>query len=345
MGSKLRGARIGCFEGVRTLNTRVKRRRGTARPFLWLIAAGLLIRQICSFDPSPPAPKAEDTPGESSLGGEGINYACESSPAGDSFPAPAAQTDYSGYKAENIKVINNTDFEPDYAALLDEPLSFVTPADPSVPSVLIIHTHGSEAYSPSDGDDYSPTDTYRTADTQYNMIKVGDRIEEYFRGAGIGVIHDRRLFDYPSYNGAYTRALDAINEHLEANPSIKIVLDVHRDALITPDGEPFGSTVKQDGKKCSQVLLVVGTNEGGLAHPEWKENLKFALRLEREMEVLYPGLVRNLNLRSERFNQHATPGSLIVEVGANGNTLREALNAADLFSVCAARVIKQTAEE
>ena len=237
------------------------------------------------------------------------------------------KTDVSSFEKEDIKVLNNTSLRPDYWSLLQEELDFDA-AIPDEPSVLIIHTHASEAYTPSEKYPYEPTDPSRTEDTAYNMVRVGEEIASGLIKAGIGVYHERELFDYPSYNGSYTRALNRINELLVQYPTIQFVLDIHRDALITSDGTEYAGTCSINGEEAAQILIVSGTGEGGLSHDGWKDNLKFALQLERMMTVKYEGLVRNLNLRSERFNQHATKGSLIIEVGCTGNTLDQALCAA-----------------
>ena len=208
------------------------------------------------------------------------------------------------------------------------------------PSVLIVHTHGSEAYTPTEKNSYVPSDPDRTENKNYNMIRVGDLVEGILDEAGIGVVHDRELYDYPSYSGSYTRSLEAIETALEKYPDISVVLDLHRDSALDPDGSSHKTTVEFEGVTCSQVMLVVGTGEGGLPHPDWEENFRFALELQTVMQNRYPGLARGIDLRTERFNQHATHGSLIVEIGYSGNTLEEALAAAERFAACLAEVLK-----
>jgi stage II sporulation protein P len=262
----------------------------------------------------------------------------------DNPEAVSVFKDVSGFSTGALKILNQTSYEPDYKELLSEPLNFSPNLVNGDPAVLIIHTHGSEAYTSTAQNSYSDSDTYRTEDANYSVIRVGDEITNVLTEAGIGVIHETQLFDYPSYNGCYTRALERINEILKEHPTIKIILDIHRDAVIKDDGTELGSVCTINGEECSQVMFVVGTGEGGLPHPNWKENLKLALQLERLIQVKYDGLMRNLNLRKERFNQHATPGSLIVEVGCTGNTLEQALGAARRFAECAAEVILKAAK-
>ena len=159
------------------------------------------------------------------------------------------------------------------------------------------------------------------------------------RSHGISVIHDTSINDYPSYNGAYTRTLEHINEWLRQYPSIQMVLDVHRDAQEDADGTPLGSVVTVGDEPSSEVMLVVGTDEGGLEHPNWSENLALALQVQAVANREYPSLMRNLNLRTERFNQHATKGSLLLEMGSTGNTLKQALVAARAIAESLAQVI------
>lgn len=214
------------------------------------------------------------------------------------------------------------------------------------PQILIMHTHGTEAYTMADGDDYTPSDTARTTDENYNMIRVGEEIKSVFEEMGLSVIHDTSLYDYPSYTGSYARSLKGIQSYLEEYPTISVVLDVHRDALIGADGTAYKVTdTLEDGETVAQVMLVVGSNDGGLEHPDWEDNLTLAAHIQAAMLALHPGFPRPVNLRSQRFNQHMTSGSLLVEVGTSGNTLQEALAGARKFAQAAGKVYLECMEE
>ncbi len=214
------------------------------------------------------------------------------------------------------------------------------------PQILIMHTHGTEAYTMADGDDYTPSDTARTTDENYNMIRVGEEIKSVFEEMGLSVIHDTSLYDYPSYTGSYARSLKGIQSYLEEYPTISVVLDVHRDALIGADGTAYKVTdTLEDGETVAQVMLVVGSNDGGLEHPNWEDNLTLAAHIQAAMLALHPGFPRPVNLRSQRFNQHMTSGSLLVEVGTSGNTLQEALAGARKFARAAGKVYLECMEE
>ena len=208
------------------------------------------------------------------------------------------------------------------------------------PHVLIVHTHGSECYFPQGRDSYTLDDVERTSDKRYNMIRVGDELEAVLKAEGVSVIHDRNIYDSPSYNGSYTRTLSAIGEALKKNPSIKVVIDVHRDAMTSADGVKYRTVADVNGERVAQLMLVMSTGESGLPHPDWAENLKLAVKLQNAMATKYPGIMRPMNLRKERFNMHATKGSMLVEVGTSANSLAEAIASVKLLGKELANVLK-----
>jgi len=224
----------------------------------------------------------------------------------------------------NIFVKNNTTYEIDPEKLLNEKLGFNF--NKKGPQILIVHTHTSESYAPSNKNYYLPTDPDRTQDMNFNVVKVGEEMTKTLKGMGINVIHDKTVHDYPSYNGSYKSSLATVQKNLEKYPSIKVVIDVHRDAMITADKTKLKLCTTIDGKKTAQIMIVTGTDQGGLTHPSWRENLKFAIKLQSRFSKMYPTLARPINLARERYNMHTTTASLILEVGSNGNTLEEAIN-------------------
>lgn len=236
---------------------------------------------------------------------------------------------FSADEADAIGIVGACSYQPDKQALLTRPSALSLSDDG--PAVLIVHTHSSEAYTMEAGFEYQESDALRTLDEQYSVIRVGDEIADILTEAGISVLHDTQPNDYPNYNGAYERMRQTIEGYLAEYPSIQMVLDIHRDAAEDADGNPVALTAEADGEACAELMLVVGTDEGGLSHPDWQENLANALKIQTLLNRSAPGLCRNLNLRTERFNQHETPGSLLVEVGASGNTLTEALRSARIL--------------
>jgi len=236
----------------------------------------------------------------------------------------------------DVSIKNDSAREIDLAALGREPLALELNSEG--PHVLIIHTHGSEAYTPTAEDMYTESDPYRTEDKTKNVIHVGDMLAKALEAHGLSVIHDREIYDYPSYTGSYSRSGAAVEEYLRTYPSIAIVIDLHRDALGSGD-VVYKTRAETKSGECAQVMLLVGTGDNGLEHPHWPENLKLGLYLQNAMEDSYPTLARPLVIKSERYNQHLSTGSLILEVGSTGNTLDEAVRGVELFGDAAGKAL------
>ena len=248
-------------------------------------------------------------------------------------------TSTQGYEVSgSLYLYNRTGLDVDLAAAAAAPVNIALPAEG--PQILIVHTHGSEAYTPDGTDIYEPSDNNtRTLDENYNVVRVGDEMERVFTELGLTVVHDRTLYDYPKYNGAYDRSAEAVQRYLEQYPSIKIVLDVHRDALVGEDGTVYKAVTRIDGVDTAQVMLVVGTDGGGAQHPYWIDNLALAVRFQQELVSDYVSLARPIVLRNSSYNQQLSPGYLLVEVGGHGNTLTEAVDGARLFAQSVSQVL------
>lgn len=253
----------------------------------------------------------------------------QSTPSAQPTPAePADSVEPVAISAEDLSLISvtyNTEYRPDLESLLLSPLSFDLEGDE--PAVLILHTHATESYTPEAGESYTQTSEFRTLDPQYNMLCIGDRVTEILEQAGISVLHDRQFHDYPSYNGSYNHARESTEAILAQYPSIRLILDLHRDAADTASGQ-MATQASVGQTDSAQLMIVVGTGSGGLSHPNWEENCALALKLQTVLEKEDPGICRDLTLSYSRYNQHLSPGALLVEVGAAGNTLDEALVAA-----------------
>ncbi len=289
------------------------------------------------------ASTATAAPEKSETEPEAAASSSDAEPEEDSGEAPAV--DVGSVSASAIGVDNNTDGKRvDVSALLSGELPLTLQSAEEGPQILIMHTHTTEAYTMSGDDVYTETDTSRTTDERYNMVRIGEEMKAVFESYGLSVIHDTTTYDYPSYNGSYGRSLAGIQAYLEEYPTIAVVLDVHRDALIGSDGTAYATTTEVNGEAVAQVMLVVGTNDSGLEHPNWTDNMAVAVRLQAAMVSLAPDLARDIDLRSQRFNQHLTTGSLLVEVGTSGNTLQEALAGARLFAQAAAAVYLECVE-
>ena len=244
-----------------------------------------------------------------------------------------------GYTVSGRAYIANS---TDYAITPEEVAQpFAAALGEGSPQILILHTHGSESYTPAETEGIVWSGDHRTTDSRYNVVAVGDAMAEVFSAAGISVLHDRTLYDYPSYNDAYDRSLTAINDYLARYPSISFVLDVHRDAIEDGEGNQYKVVCETEEGTSAQMTLVVGSDGGGLEHPGWRENLKLAAAIQNRLLEENDHLCRPILLRNSRYNQHATTGSLLVEIGAAGNSPEEAALAAKLFAEGMVEVIKK----
>ena len=235
--------------------------------------------------------------------------------------------------AKELKINNATNYEVD----INELCKYALPIklELNEPEVLIVHTHTTECYNGNE----MTGESERTTNEHYNMCHIGDIVAETLSQSGIKVIHDKSIHDYPSYQGAYTRALKTIEKNMEEHPQIKVVLDIHRDAYVYADGSKLRVAKEINGNPTAQVMLVLGTDSMGLTHNNWRDNLTFAAKIQNTAELMYPTLMRPLNLRRERFNTHITKGSLLLEIGSNGNSIEEAERAAEYIGKAIATVL------
>lgn len=216
----------------------------------------------------------------------------------------------------NVKIKNQTTY-----SLTDEILN----PDVTIENknIVLFHSHSCESYTSSEAYPYTPTGTFRTTDLKYTVTGVGTELENHLKQYGYNVIHDTSYHDYPAYNGSYTRSLATVENILKTTPS-DIIIDVHRDAIGSrSDYAPIVKIGEND--IAAQLMFVIGTNEGGLWHPNWNQNLKFAVKVQQKAEEMYPGLFKPMMVTTSRYNQHTGKFASIIEVGATGNTLEQCL--------------------
>lgn len=237
-----------------------------------------------------------------------------------------------------LSVSNRTDKKIDIEELASQDFS-VPDKDMSQPLVLVIHSHGTEAYIEGDRDYYFSDDMFRSSDTTENVVAVGDEFCLELSKLGISTLHDRTMHDLASYSKAYTSSGASVEEYLEEYPSIRYVIDIHRDAVCYDDmyQRPLALI---DGKEAAQVMIVVGTDENGAVHPNWQQNLVAAIKWQQIFNEMYPTLARPVYLHKSSFNQFNMPTMLLLEVGGAANTLPEALEAARLSARALARFIE-----
>ncbi|MEM1485153.1 stage II sporulation protein P [Oscillospiraceae bacterium PP1C4] len=231
--------------------------------------------------------------------------------------------------------------DQDISAIMNQGMNLQL-EDISEPQVLLFHTHATESYEPYDSENYDIRNTWRSTDNTNNMIAVGNALEKQLKDAGIGVIHDKTQHDYPSYNGSYERSAKTIQSYLKKHPTIKVVIDVHRDAIQRDKNLVVKPVVEINGKKAAQLMIITGSDDGTMNIPKWKENLRFAASVQNAIEQDYPHLTRPIFFCYRKYNMDLTTGSLLFEVGSNGNTLEESVYSAELFGKSLARLLNES---
>jgi stage II sporulation protein P len=210
----------------------------------------------------------------------------------------------------------------------------------SAPVVLIVHTHTSESFIPQNNGYYDSAFSFRSQDPRQNIVAVGAKIAEEIAKSGFGVIHDGTVHDFPVYSGGYRRSAETIQAILDEFPSIQIVLDVHRDAIEEND-RPVAAVAAINDTTAAQIMLISAADnaEGEWGVPDFKQNLRFAARLQSQLETDHKGLTRAVLFQYSNYNQHLSAGALLVEIGSHGNTLEQALYSAELLGQSIGRLL------
>lgn len=237
-----------------------------------------------------------------------------------------------------VEMTYGTKLRPDIESLLLQPLQWDLTGDE--PTILIFHTHSTEAYTQTAERQYEPMGGYYTTDDRYNVVSLGAELARLLEERGLTVIHDTTKYELGDFNNAYDHSREGVKEILQENPSIKMVIDLHRDAAQYADGTEWATSATVDGEPSAQVMLVVGSNGTGLNHPNWQTNLSIAEKLKVMMERVCPGVARPINLRAARFNHDLAMGALIAEVGSAGNTHEEAMRAIPVLAETIASLVK-----
>lgn len=194
--------------------------------------------------------------------------------------------------------------------------------NPDVPQILIYHTHSQEAFLDSAKGEVSDT-----------IVGMGEVLAGELRACGYNVIHDTGVYDLVDgvldRSAAYDYARAAVQQILEENPTIEVIIDLHRDGV-----DDLKLATEIDGRPTSMVMFFNGISRNNLAEPLYglenpyiEQNLAFSLQLELKAREQYPGFTRNIYLKAERFNLHLRPRSLLIEAGTQLNTVEEERNA------------------
>ena len=292
------------------------------------------LRRTVESDDSPDLPQENPQPSEEDTNPIQEDPAQPETPllfADNGVPARTlVPTSADGYIVTGDVYINNASEHTFDASIFNGAFAAAL-SEEEGPQVLIVHTHGSESYTMPAGQEYAPSGDCRTTDSQYNVVRVGNELKKVLEEAGLTVLHDETLYDYPEYSGAYGRSLASVERYKAEYPSLMYILDIHRDAISDSAGNPYKVVSSVAGVNAAQMSLVIGTDGGGLEHPDWQENLKLAAALQQRMTNSYPTIMRPITVRNSRYNQHITPGCLLIEMGAAGNSLDEALLSARLL--------------
>ena len=218
-------------------------------------------------------------------------------------------------------------------------------SDTDKPQVLIMHTHATESYMEEKRDYYTKDDRTHSDDIEQNVVKIGEILAKTLEKNGISVLHDTTLYDGDSYSGSYERSGRGVEKALKENPTIKVVLDIHRDSISIGETGQIAPICEVAGKNAAQIMLVMGCNDGSITtHENWRQNLRLALRFQQAAELKYEGFARAISLVPRQYNQNLTTGSMLIEVGSQANTFDEAIYAAELTGDLLARVLKMRGE-
>ena len=292
---------------------------------------------LLATPPDAPAPDASPADDAADIPGDA-----------DKTPAPPADGDDDGngggsaiiprdlsatvpFSLLNMTSTLDPDLEKIYGSYMAAEKEPAPQSPEGAPLVLILHTHSTEAYAPEGAVRLPAGGNPRSIDPEESVVAVGAVLAETLQAKGIPTIHCTFGHDLEDYTGAYDREKQTILAYLEKYPSIRYIFDVHRDSIEGSGGSTVKTAARAQGETVAQLMLVVGTNERGANHPHWEKNLGYALALQAALSSAHPGLMRAVNLRGASFNEQYTPCSLLLEVGAAGNTLHEAKRAAALF--------------
>ncbi|MBO4467961.1 MAG: stage II sporulation protein P [Clostridia bacterium] len=252
------------------------------------------------------------------------------------FSPYTANTSY-----KNVYLKNSTDLKIDIASLLSEKLRYGIVKNSS-PQVLVLHTHATESFFSGNRDYYTDKDLTRTTDISKNVVSLGEIVAKKLNASGVSTLHDKTLHDHPSYNDSYPNAAATINSYKAKYKDLKVVIDIHRDAIASGESDKIKLTKTVNGKPAAQIMLVMGSQSGTVKNfPDYRENLKLAVRIQSKIESLYPGLARAVSLMPRNYNESLTTGSVLIEIGTDANSLEEAQYSAELLGNALAELFKE----
>lgn len=216
-----------------------------------------------------------------------------------------------------IYLPNETGYAVNVNKLLNEKVDFIKKR--SGPKVLIYHTHALERYNSG----IANVSKLSVNDSKMSVREVGEALTQNLNSLNINTLHNCTLHDLYDHNRAYVESLKTLTHYINSYPSISMTIDIHRDGSGVV-GERLRAVKNINGRNAAKIMIVIGTNAGTLKHPNWIENMKLALKLQNILNKIAPGLTKPIYLSSNRYNEHVTKGSLLIEIGGDGNSISEA---------------------
>lgn len=265
------------------------------------------------------------------------SYACH----GGEAKYEITESTYSGdgTLVDNFYIKNKTGLDVDFSSALKSDLTFDIEKNTDSPQVLIYHTHTSEGYIDEDVEFFYESFYSRTQNSDFNVVAVGDAITDALNKEGIKTVHDKTVHD-STYNGSYDRSVQTVESDMNKYKSIRVVLDIHRDAIGTDECK-IKPVFTYKGKKAAQIMIMSGCDVNGeMGFENWENNLGFALKIQNNAEKMYPGMTRPLNFGYFAYNEYVCDGSLLIEVGTEANSIDEAVYTGELLGNVLAETLK-----
>ena len=245
-----------------------------------------------------------------------------------------------------LRINNLTGLNPNLEKLIEKDFKtndFYMLSSNDEPCVLIVHTHASDTYV-YEGEDFcefKPLEDFaRTDDLNRNMISIGKIIAAVLNKNGISTVHCTTLHDSLRYKDSYSRSETTIKEYLLKYPSIRFVIDIGRDSLVSSGGDIIRPVTLVNNMPTAQVLCAVGSGWSGDDCQNWQDNLSIALKLCEKLNLKYSNFCRPVELLPHTYNQELSKYSIALKIGSSGNSFEEARRAAEIVAGALSEILK-----
>lgn len=213
------------------------------------------------------------------------------------------------------------------------------------PQILIYHTHSREAFKQNPRNRYVAVEAYRSNELEFTVVRVGEALSNHLREKGIPALHDTTEHEQGDFSTAYVRSLETIQNRKKDNPTLRIFLDIHRNAYLPGARDADDEVVIINGQRVARIFVVIGTGEGFVGgfeqRPDWRENYRFALRITQQLNKIHPELAKNIHIMRGRYNQHISTNAVLLEIGSNLTTLNEAERATYYLASALSQIISR----